>query len=107
VNEEELVDVHRDGWFVRAAGMVGDLGSPYYREERQRDVWNEAAAVGLQVVLWLGLGAAAAMVWSRCCGWWAAGSEPGAGSSAARSSTRAAAVSRFDWLQFPLTAGVF
>jgi hypothetical protein len=63
VNAEELENVDRDGWFVKAAVMVGDLGNPYYREERQRDVWNEAAAVGLQVVLWLGLGAAAAMVW--------------------------------------------
>lgn len=26
-------------------------------------MWNEASAVGLQVALWLGLGAAAAMVW--------------------------------------------
>ena len=52
-----------DGWFVRAAGAVGDLGNPFYREERQRDVWNEASAVGLQVALWLGLAAAAAMVW--------------------------------------------
>lgn len=51
------------GWFVRAAGVVGDLANPFYREERQRDVWNEACAVGLQVVLWLGLGAAAAMAW--------------------------------------------
>lgn len=52
-----------DGWFVRAAGAVGDLGSPFYREERQRDVWNEASAVGMQLVLWLGMTAAAAMVW--------------------------------------------
>lgn len=55
--------VGRDGWFVRAAGLVGDLGNPFYEEERQRDVWNEASAVGMQLVLWLGLGAAAAMVW--------------------------------------------
>ncbi len=34
-----------------------------YEEERQRDVWNEACAVGLQVALWLGLALAAAMVW--------------------------------------------
>ena len=54
---------HSCGWFVKAAGMVGDLGNPFYREERQRDVWNEASAVGLQLVLWLGLGAVAAMVW--------------------------------------------
>src|SRR5690242_18627048 len=33
--------------FVRWAGVVGDLGSPFLAEERQRDVWNEASAVGL------------------------------------------------------------
>lgn len=60
---EERQAVGRDGRFVRAAGLVGDLGNPFYREERQRDVWNEASAVGLQLVLWLGLGAAGAMVW--------------------------------------------
>ena len=53
----------RGGWFLAAAGVVGDLGHPFYGEERQRDVWNEACAVGLQVVLWLGLAAATAMVW--------------------------------------------
>ena len=53
----------RDGWFMRAAGVVGDLDHPFYEEERQRDVWNEACAVGLQVALWLGLALAAAMVW--------------------------------------------
>lgn len=52
-----------DGWFVRAAGAVGDLGNPFYREERQRDVWNEASAVGFQLMLWLMLAAATAMVW--------------------------------------------
>lgn len=57
-------DALGDGWFVRAAGVVGDLNNPFYREERQRDVWNEASAVGYQLVLWLGMAAAAAMVWS-------------------------------------------
>jgi hypothetical protein len=60
---ENLENVDRDGWFVKAAAAMGDLGNPFYREERQRDVWNEACAVGLQLVLWLGLGTAAAMVW--------------------------------------------
>ena len=60
---EELGNGGRFGWSVTAAGVVGDLGSPFYREERQRDVWNEACAVGLQVALWLGLALAAAMVW--------------------------------------------
>lgn len=56
-------ETERDGWFVRAAGAVGDLGNPFYREERRRDVWNEASAVGFQLMLWLGLAAAAAMIW--------------------------------------------
>jgi hypothetical protein len=55
--------LRRNGWFVSAAGVVGDLGHPFYDEERQRDVWNEASAVGLQLVLWLALAAATAMVW--------------------------------------------
>lgn len=53
----------RDGWVLRVGAVVGDLGSPFYDEERQRDVWNEASAVGLQVVLWLGLATATAMIW--------------------------------------------
>ena len=31
------------GWFVRAAAAIGDLSNPFYGEERQRDVWNEAS----------------------------------------------------------------
>lgn len=60
---EDVENVGQDGWFVKAAGVIGDLGSPFYREERQREVWNEASAVGLQLVLWLGLAVVAAMVW--------------------------------------------
>jgi hypothetical protein len=60
---EEVGPGRRFGWFVTAAGVVGDLGSPFYREVRQRDVWNEASAVGLQAVLLLGLVAATGMVW--------------------------------------------
>jgi hypothetical protein len=55
--------VRRGGWFVAAAGLVGDLNHPFYAEERQRDVWNEACAVGFQLVLWLALASATAMVW--------------------------------------------
>jgi hypothetical protein len=44
----------RDSVFVRLAAGVGDLGNPFYREERQRDVWNEASAVGMQLTLWAG-----------------------------------------------------
>ena len=50
-------------WFVRAAAVIGDLSNPFYREERQRDVWNEASAVALQVLIWLHLLAATAAVW--------------------------------------------
>ncbi|SNS27973.1 hypothetical protein SAMN06893096_10339 [Geodermatophilus pulveris] len=52
-----------DGWFVRAAAVIGDLSNPFYREERQRDVWNEASAVALQVLLWMSWLAATAAVW--------------------------------------------
>jgi hypothetical protein len=50
-------------WFVRAAAAIGDLSNPFYGEERQRDVWNEASAVALQVLIWLHLLAATAVVW--------------------------------------------
>lgn len=60
---EDVETGNRFGWFVRAGAAIGDLGSPFYREERQRDVWNEASAVGLQVTLWLALAAATGMVW--------------------------------------------
>ncbi len=62
--ENEDVEIgNRYGWFLRAAGAIGDLGNPFYREERQRDVWNEASAVGFQATLMLSLAAATAMVW--------------------------------------------
>ncbi|MEO7745675.1 MAG: DUF2029 domain-containing protein [Actinomycetota bacterium] len=55
---------HEDGsWVMRSARAVGDLGNPFYAEERQRDVWNEASAVGLQLAIWLMLLAATVMVW--------------------------------------------
>jgi hypothetical protein len=54
---------HSTSWFVRAAAVIGDLSNPFYREERQRDVWNEASAVALQVLIWLHLLAATAAVW--------------------------------------------
>jgi hypothetical protein len=58
------VDANRPhNWFVRAAAAVGDLSNPFYREERQRDVWNEASAVAFQVLIWLHLAAATAVVW--------------------------------------------
>ena len=58
------VDANRShNWFVRAAAAIGDLSNPFYAEERQRDVWNEASAVALQVLLCLNLLAATAAVW--------------------------------------------
>lgn len=53
----------RESVFVRLAAGVGDLGNPFYREEPQRDVWNEASAVGMQLTLWAGMAAATVMVW--------------------------------------------
>jgi len=50
-------------WFVRAAAVIGDRSNPFYREERQRDVWNEASAVAFQVLIWLHLSAATAALW--------------------------------------------
>lgn len=52
-----------DGWFVSAAAAVGDLENPFYDEERRRDVWNEASAVGFQLMLILGLAATAGFLW--------------------------------------------
>lgn len=51
------------GRFMRVASAIGDLGSPFYEEERQRDVWNEASAVGFQAMLWSSLVAANVMIW--------------------------------------------
>jgi hypothetical protein len=48
VNEDGDV-VNRESLFLRAAGAIGDLGNAFYREARQRDVWNEASAL-----LWSG-----------------------------------------------------
>ena len=55
---------HEDtSWVLRSARAVGDLGNPFYAEERQRHVWNEASAVGLQLAIWLMLLTATVMVW--------------------------------------------
>ncbi|SDE20648.1 hypothetical protein [Rhodococcus tukisamuensis] len=49
--------------FERAMRSVGDLDDEFYLDERQRDVWNEAAAVGFQLFLWAALAAAAVLPW--------------------------------------------
>ncbi|MCY7364173.1 MAG: hypothetical protein LH469_02475 [Frankiaceae bacterium] len=48
---------------VRMAHVVGDFGNPFYAEERQRDVWNEASAFGLQLVIWCTLGVGTTTIW--------------------------------------------
>jgi len=50
--------------FVKAMRVVGDLDDEFYRDERQRDVWNEAAAVGFQLFVWAGLLAGAVLPWA-------------------------------------------
>ncbi len=52
-----------ENWFVRAAAVIGDLSNPFYREERQRDVWNEASAVALQVLIWMNFLVSTAVIW--------------------------------------------
>ena len=48
---------------VRIAHFVGDFSNPFYAEERQRDVWNEASAFGFQLVIWVTLAVGTAAVW--------------------------------------------
>ncbi|MEO6880899.1 MAG: DUF2029 domain-containing protein [Mycobacteriaceae bacterium] len=60
-SEQAATPAH--GRFLTASETIGDLGNPFYDDERQREVWNEASAVGFQAMLWLALAAAAAMVW--------------------------------------------
>ena len=38
--------------FDRAAAVIADFNNPFYGEERQRDVANEAAAFGYWVLFW-------------------------------------------------------
>ncbi|KQU61051.1 hypothetical protein ASG84_00435 [Rhodococcus sp. Leaf278] len=41
--------------FVTASRFIGDLDDEFYADELQRDIWNEASAVGFQSLLWIGL----------------------------------------------------
>lgn len=49
---------------MKAMRFVGDLDDEFYDDERQRDVWNEASAVGLQSILWTGFVTAAVLPWA-------------------------------------------
>lgn len=52
VDDAELSTGRERSTVDRIAGVVGDLDNPFYDEERDRDVWNEASAVGFQALLW-------------------------------------------------------
>ncbi|OZF50927.1 DUF2029 domain-containing protein [Rhodococcus sp. 14-2470-1b] len=49
--------------FVKALRFVGDLDDEFYDDERQRDVWNEASAIGFQLFQWASLVSAAVLPW--------------------------------------------
>ncbi len=50
---------------MRFAAAVADFGNPFYAEERQRDVWNEASAFGFQLLIWGNLVVAAGLLWAQ------------------------------------------
>lgn len=49
--------------FLKAARVVADLDDDFYHDERQRDVWNEASAVGFQLFQWCALVVGAVLPW--------------------------------------------
>lgn len=49
--------------FIKAARVVGDLDDEFYHDERRRDVWNEASAVGFQLNQWCAIGGVAVLPW--------------------------------------------
>lgn len=49
--------------FTVAMRFIGDLDDEFYDDERQRDVWNEAAAIGFQLFYWAVLIGAAVLPW--------------------------------------------
>lgn len=53
----------KDSPFMRFASAGADFGDPFYSEERQRDVWNEASAFGFQLLLWGALLLSTVMLW--------------------------------------------
>jgi hypothetical protein len=50
--------------FTNAMRFVGDLDDDFYHDERQRDVWNEASAIGFQLFQWASLIGAAVLPWA-------------------------------------------
>ena len=50
--------------FTRTTRFVGDLDDEFYDDERQRDVWNEASAVGFQMFYWAAILGAAILAWT-------------------------------------------
>ncbi|WP_338886504.1 hypothetical protein [Rhodococcus sovatensis] len=61
--------------FTKSMRFVGDLDDGFYDDERQRDVWNEASAVGFQLFIWASLLAGAVLPWvaGRTGSWIAVG----------------------------------
>ncbi|MBY4129562.1 DUF2029 domain-containing protein [Rhodococcus fascians] len=49
--------------FTKTMRFVGDLDDEFYDDERQRDVWNEASAVGFQMFYWAAIIGAAILAW--------------------------------------------
>ncbi len=49
--------------FTNTMRFIGDFDDEFYDDERQRDVWNEAAAVGMQMFIWASLIAGAILPW--------------------------------------------
>jgi len=58
-----MSDIKQDP-LTRVARSVGDFANPFYQEERQRDVWNEASAFGLQLGIWTALLASTVVIWT-------------------------------------------
>ncbi|KQU61057.1 hypothetical protein ASG84_00465 [Rhodococcus sp. Leaf278] len=50
--------------FIKTMRIIGDLDDEFYDDERQRDVWNEASAIGFQLFLWAALIGGAILPWA-------------------------------------------
>lgn len=46
---------------LKVGRVIGDLDDEFYNDEGSRDTWNEASAVGFQMLLWMALITAAAL----------------------------------------------